>query len=94
MIFLASFKEVLGDVGSKIFPSWQAVVVQLVATGILLFIAVKFFYKPAKEFIEKRQNYINSQINDANDKFKEADKALKEAQDYRIKNVKETNKLI
>ena len=28
MIFLASFKEVLGDIGSKIFPSLEAVLVQ------------------------------------------------------------------
>ena len=60
MIFL-SFKESLGDIGSKIFPSFEAFIVQLLATAVLFFVVIKFLYKPAKEFIAKRQKYIKNQ---------------------------------
>ena len=93
MIFL-SFKEVLGDIGAKIFPSWQAVIVQLLATAFLVFIATKFFYRPVKEFISKRQEYVNRQITEADEKIEEANRILKEAQEHHVSNLKESNKLL
>ena len=52
-IFLADFKELLGDIGAKIFPSLPALITQLLATFVMFFIVFKFFWKPIKEFIDK-----------------------------------------
>ncbi len=93
MIFL-SFKETLGDIGSKIFPSFEAFIVQLLATAVLFFVVIKFLYKPAKEFIAKRQKYIKNQIDEADTKLNKADTILKEAEETKNKNLKETSKLL
>lgn len=93
MIFL-SFQDIIGDISSKIFPSFEAVLVQLVATSVLLFVVIKFLYKPAKELIAKRDNYINSQISEADEKLKKAETTLQEAQNFRSENLKESNKIL
>ena len=40
-IFLADFKELLGDIGAKIFPSLPALITQLLATFVMFFIVFK-----------------------------------------------------
>lgn len=63
--FLAvSFGEVLGDIASKIFPSVPALLTQLVATGILVFVVRKYLWKSALEYIEKRKQYLHQVVTD------------------------------
>ena len=65
--FLAvSFGEVLGDVASKIFPSLEALITQLIATAILVFVVRKYFWKSALEYIEKRKQYVHQVVTEAN----------------------------
>lgn len=79
----------LKDIGSKIIPNdiWS-VVIQLLATAILVLILAKFLVKPAKKFIKERQEYIQSNIDEAINKNKEADDRLsmaeKQLQDSRV----------
>lgn len=79
----------LENIGDKIFPSWQDVVVQLLATFILVFIIAKFLYKPAKQFIQKRKDYIDNNLNEASNKNAEASKKLLESE----QTLKEARKL-
>ncbi len=61
-------------------------IIQLVATFILVLILAKFLVKPAKNFIAKRKEYIESSLNDAqvkqkmaNEKFLEAKQSIQDA---------------
>ena len=67
----------LKDIGNKIIPNdiW-AVITQLVATAILVFILAKFLVKPAKKFIEARKEYIANNLNEAEEKNKKAEENL------------------
>ena len=64
-IFLADFKELLGDIGAKIFPSLPALITQLLATFVMFFIVIKFFWKPIKEFIDKRKDFLEKELKEA-----------------------------
>lgn len=64
-IFAVSFGEVLGDVAARIFPSIPALVSQLIATTILVLVIRKYFWKSAKEYIEKRKQYVHQVVTEA-----------------------------
>lgn len=50
---------------NKIFPNIGSLVVQLIATIILVFFVVKFFWKPIKKNIDIRREYIKNNIDEA-----------------------------
>ena len=54
-LILFSGLDDLKTVGDKIFPNWQDLVIQLLATLIVVLIVFKFLYKPAQKFIQKRK---------------------------------------
>ncbi len=60
MLLLTSFSDVLGDIGSRMFPSLPAVLTQLAAFGIMVTIVITKFYKPLKELIEKRKALVTA----------------------------------
>ena len=60
-----SIAELIGDVSQKIFPNIGSLVVQLVATIVLVFFVVKFFWKPIKKNIDTRREYIKNNIDEA-----------------------------
>lgn len=59
------------EVAEQLLPNILTVVTQLCATGVLLFFAKKFLWKPGREMIAKRQELMQSRITDA-EKLKEA----------------------
>ena len=86
-IFLADFKELLGDIGAKIFPSLPALITQLLATFVMFFIVFKFFWKPIKEFIDKRKDFLEKELKEATN-LKEEAEANHALVDKRIKEMK------
>ena len=66
--------------GDKLFPDLPTMIIQLIATFILVLILAKFLVKPAKNFIAKRKEYIESNLKDAEMKQKLANEKLLEAQ--------------
>lgn len=60
-----SIGELIGDVSKKIFPNIGSLVVQLLATIVLVFFVVKFFWKPIKKNIDTRREYIKNNVDEA-----------------------------
>ena len=60
-----SIGDLIGDVSAKIFPNVESLIVQLLATGILVFVVIKFFWKPIKSNIDQRREYIKKNIDEA-----------------------------
>lgn len=89
-IFLTTLDD-LEDIGNKIFPAWQDLVVQLLATCILVLILAKFLYQPAKQFIQKRKDFIAGNLTEAKQKNVQAEQNLKEAEDT-LKQARKTSK--
>ena len=42
------------DVAGQLFPNLTTMIVQWLSTGVLLFFVVKYLWKPARDFINKR----------------------------------------
>ena len=57
--------ELIGDVSKKIFPNIGSLVVQLIATIVLVFFVIKFFWKPIKKNIDTRREYIKNKVDEA-----------------------------
>lgn len=86
-LFLADFKDLLGDIGAKIFPSVSALVTQLLATFIMFFIVFKFFWKPIKGYINARKDFLENELKEA-EKLNEEAKSNHELANKRIKELK------
>ena len=95
--------EMIGDVSAKIFPNIGSLVVQLLATTVMVFVVVKFFWKPIKANLDTRREYIKKNIDEAGKLNEEAqlnlensNKAIKEAnvEARRIKENAETEALL
>ena len=70
-IYLSGLDD-LKTIGDKLFPDLPTMIIQLIATFILV--------KPAKNYIAKRKEYIESNLKDAEMKQKLANEKLLEAQ--------------
>ena len=57
--------EMIGDVSAKIFPNIGSLVVQLLATTVMVFVVVKFFWKPIKANLDTRREYFKKNIDEA-----------------------------
>ena len=55
-IYLSGLDD-LKTIGDKLFPDLPTMIIQLIATFILVLILAKFLVKPAKNFIAKRKEY-------------------------------------
>ena len=95
--------EMIGDVSAKIFPNIGSLVVQLLATTVMVFVVVKFFWKPIKANLDTRREYIKKNIDEAGKLNEEAqlnlensNKAIKDAnvEARRIKEKAETEALL
>lgn len=53
------------DIASKLFPNITTVVVQLLATGVMLLIFKKFLWVPMQEYFAKRADFIEGTILEA-----------------------------
>ena len=61
-IYLSGLDD-LKTIGDKLFPDLPTMIIQLIATFILVLILAKFLVKPAKNFIAKRKEYIEQNNN-------------------------------
>ena len=86
-LFLASFEDELSGISKQIFPSLPALITQLLATFVMFFIVFKFFWKPIKEFIDKRKDFLENELKEATT-LKEEAKAAHSLADKRIKEMK------
>ncbi|MFQ6792530.1 MAG: F0F1 ATP synthase subunit B [Thomasclavelia sp.] len=68
------------DIAGKLFPNITTLVVQLLATGIMLLIFKKFLWKPVQEYFAKRAEYIESTMTDAATMKDEAKKFVEESE--------------
>lgn len=66
-------------------------IVQIVATIILIIIVKKFFWGRISDFLQKRKEYIEAELNDAEAAHQEA-VALKETHDLELKEVRAKSK--
>ena len=66
------------DIASKLFPNITTLIVQLLATAVMLCIFKKFLWKPMQNYFAKRADYIEGTVNDAKNMQQKA-KALMEA---------------
>ena len=83
MLFLGGLKDIMPGVDefiNKLIPSWQAFVIQVLATLILFFFIVKFLFKPVREILKKRQDFIESNINQSKISLSEAQKTKEECE--------------
>lgn len=55
------------DIAGKLFPNITTLIVQLLSTGVMLFVFKKFLWTPVQAYFAKRADFIEKQINDAKD---------------------------
>ena len=72
LIFLANDLISSDDIMDKIIVSWPSFVMQLVAFLILVFVVIKFAYKPVNNYITKRQEFIANELKSAKEKEQES----------------------
>ncbi|MFR2445606.1 MAG: hypothetical protein ACLS7Y_02730 [Thomasclavelia spiroformis] len=53
------------DIASKLFPNITTLIVQLLATAVMLCIFKKVLWKPMQNYFAKRADYIEGTVNDA-----------------------------
>lgn len=50
------------DIAGQLVPNLATIIVQLLATGVLLFFIKKWLWLPARDYLEKRATYAQEQI--------------------------------
>lgn len=81
-----SFVNILADVptieiNSKLIPNLWAFITQLLAFLVLVFIVIKFGYKPVHNYIQKRKEFVDSNLDNAQKLNAEADLNNKQAEE-------------
>ena len=66
---------------NKLFGSWQALLIQLGATLIMILVVAKFLMNPVREILQKRQDYVVSQVKTAEKIREDAENKEKEVQE-------------
>lgn len=76
------------DVAGKLFPNITTVVVQLLATGVMLLIFKKYLWVPMQAYFEQRATFIEESINEAKQMQAEAkdyiDESSRQAKDAAV----------
>lgn len=73
------------DILDQLIPRPEELIVQLIATFIVVLIVAKLGWKPIRNFIKKRQDYVEDHIKKAETSAIEAENSLKEAKDLQLK---------
>lgn len=68
------------DIAGKLFPNVTTLIVQLLSTGVLLFIFKKYLWVPVQNYFAKRADYIESTIQEADDMNEKAKGYLSESE--------------
>ena len=57
------------DIASKLFPNVTTIIIQLLSTGVLLFVFKKYLWVPVQNYFAKRAEFIEGTVNkDMNEK--------------------------
>lgn len=67
------------EIINKIIPNFWMFLVQLISFLVLVFIVIKFAYKPVNNYITKRQEYMQNELLSAKEKNYEANKKIDES---------------
>ncbi|WP_050636913.1 F0F1 ATP synthase subunit B [Candidatus Stoquefichus sp. SB1] len=53
------------DIAGKLFPNITTLIVQLLSTGVMLFVFKRYLWSPVQAYFEKRADFIENQIDEA-----------------------------
>ncbi len=53
------------DIAGKLFPNITTIIIQLLATGVMVAVFKKYLWSTVKEFMEKRAQIIEDHLNEA-----------------------------
>ena len=67
------------DVAEKLFPNVWTMIVQLCSTGVIFFVAYKYLWNPAREFLAAKAELTQKELNEAKAANAEAQKQMKNA---------------
>lgn len=82
------------DVAGKLFPNITTLIVQLLATGVLLFFFKKYLWVPVQAYFEKRANFIESTINDAKEMNEKAKAFMVESEEQARESAREYRDIV
>lgn len=68
------------DIAGKLFPNITTLIVQLLATGVMLLIFKKFLWIPMQNYFAKRADFIESQMNEAREMNEKAKTYMEESE--------------
>ena len=67
------------DVAEKLFPNILTVIVQLCSTGVIFFVAYKFLWNPAREFLATKADLTQKELDEAKAANAEAQRQMRSA---------------
>ena len=67
------------DVAEKLFPNILTVIVQLCSTGVIFFVAYKFLWNPAREFLAAKADLTQKELDEAKAANEEAQRQMRNA---------------
>ena len=82
------------DIASKLFPNITTLIVQLLATGVMLCIFKKFLWKPVQDYFAKRADYIEGTVNDAKNMQQKAKALMEESEEQSRAAAKEYRNIV
>ena len=86
--------ELTVDVQGKLIPNIVTLIVQLCSTGVIIWFAAKYLWKPARKYLEDKAALTQKPLDDALEKQKEAEIANAQAKDNLEKAAKKAEELI
>ncbi|MBR5794908.1 MAG: F0F1 ATP synthase subunit B [Erysipelotrichaceae bacterium] len=71
--------DITFDVAEKLFPNILTVIVQLCSTGVIFFVAYKFLWNPAREFLAAKADLTQKELDEAKAANEEAQRQMRNA---------------
>ena len=69
------------DIASKLFTNVTTIIIQLLSTGVLLFVFKKYLWVPVQNYFAKRAEFIEGTVNEAKDMNEKARKLMEESEE-------------
>ena len=82
------------DIAGKLFPNITTLIVQLLATGVMLLIFKKFLWTPMQSYFAKRADFIESQMNEAREMNEKAKTYMVESEKQARDSAKEYHNIV
>lgn len=71
--------DITFDVAEKLFPNILTVIVQLCSTGVIFFVAYKFLWNPARDFLAAKADLTQKELDEAKAANAEAQRQMRNA---------------